>query len=97
MPQPLTSELTKHKDLRCAQGQTRGSKPFSIEGDIRDNQNLGIPGVSVHATLKDAATTDDRGYFAIRGLDRSQPSYSLNVEKPGYKFQPVSAKVTSPA
>ncbi|OGS19498.1 MAG: hypothetical protein A3J83_06135 [Elusimicrobia bacterium RIFOXYA2_FULL_40_6] len=67
---------------------------YSISGDVRDSNGIGINGVTV--TLSGASnatmTTGDDGFYTFTGL--STGTYNITLTKIGYTFTPAEINVT---
>ena len=85
------------KSGRPPASSNTNTKPFVLDGVVRDDDGRGIPGAVVYATSRNSATTDNTGHYGIEGLDRSVATYYIHVEKAGYKFVPDRSSLHPPA
>lgn len=76
-------DVTKHLD----QGH-------SISGQVLNQQNIPVPGVTVKTNLGQSAVTDLKGNYSISGL--SEGNYTITPSLGNTSFIPVSANVVIP-
>jgi hypothetical protein len=65
---------------------------YSIAGYVRDQDGIGIEGVTIQISGNGTVITNSEGYYKKGGLIAG--TYTLTPSKPGYTFSPPSSTVT---